>query len=105
MAKAMTGQTTWLEQARDAHRRGDVAAETAALDAAIRADRGNISALLAMAEPKRRLADDRAAGSFYRLALGTAAPARSVPAALHSRPQRAPTLPPRIRTPLGGEKE
>lgn len=89
MAKAMTGQTTWLDQARDAHRRGDVAAETAALDDAIRADRGNIAALLAMAELKRRLADDRAAGSFYRLALGTAAQARSVPPALHPGLQRA----------------
>lgn len=89
MAKAMTGQTTWLDQARDAHRRGDVAAETAALDGAIRADRGNIAALLAMAELKRRLADDRAAGSFYRLALGTAAQARSVAPALHSGLQRA----------------
>ena len=89
MAKAMTAQTTWLEQARDAHRRGDVAAETAALDGAIRADRGNITALLAMAELKRRLADDRAAGSFYRLALATAAQARSVPAALHPGLQRA----------------
>jgi hypothetical protein len=85
----MTGLTTWLEQARDAYRRGDVAAETAALDAAIRADRGNIAASLAMAELKRRLADDRAAGSFYRLALATAAQAGSVPAALHPGLQRA----------------
>lgn len=87
--KGMTGQTTWLDQARDAHRRGDVAAETAALDAAIRADRGNLPALLAMAELKRRLADDRAAGSYYRLALGTAAQASSVPPALHPGLQRA----------------
>ena len=89
MAGTMTGQMTWLDQARDAHRRGDVAAETAVLDAAIRADRGNIAALLAMAELKRSLADDRAAGSFYRLALGTAAQARSVPPALHPGLQRA----------------
>ena len=89
MAKAMTGQATWLDQARGAHSRGDVAAETAALDDAIRADRGNIAALLAMAELKRRLADDRAAGSFYRLALGTAANARSIPPALHPGLQRA----------------
>lgn len=89
MAKAMTGQATWLDQARDAHRRGDVAAETAALDGAIRADRGNIAAMLAMAELKRRLADDRAAGSFYRLALGTAAQAQSIPPALHPGLQRA----------------
>ncbi len=89
MAKAMTGQTTWLDRARDAHRRGDVAAETAALDGAIRADRGNIAALLAMAELRRRLADDRAAGSYYRLALATAAQARSVPPALHPGLQRA----------------
>ncbi|HET6525950.1 aspartyl/asparaginyl beta-hydroxylase domain-containing protein [Sphingopyxis sp.] len=85
----MTGQTTWLDQARDAHHRGDVAAETAALEAAIRADRGNLPALLAMAELKRRLADDRAAGSYYRLALGTAAQARSVPPSLHPGLQRA----------------
>jgi aspartyl/asparaginyl beta-hydroxylase (cupin superfamily) len=85
----MTGQATWLDQARDAHRRGDVAAEIAALDDAIRADRGNIAALLAMAELKRRMADDRAAGSYYRLALGTAANARSVPPALHAGLQRA----------------
>ena len=89
MARAMTQQTTWLDQARDAHRRGDIAAETAALDDAIRGDRSNIAALLAMAELKRRLADDRAAGSFYRLALGTAAQARSVPPALHPGLQRA----------------
>ncbi|MGH6697100.1 MAG: aspartyl/asparaginyl beta-hydroxylase domain-containing protein, partial [Sphingopyxis sp.] len=85
----MTQRTTWLDRARDAHRRGDIAAETAALDDAIRADRGNIAVLLAMAELKRRLADDRAAGSFYRLALGTAAQARSVPPALHPGLQRA----------------
>ncbi len=89
MAKAMTGQASWLDQARDAHRRGDDAAEAAALDGAIRTDRGNIAAILAMAELKRRLADDRAAGSFYRLALGTAAQARSVPSALHPGLQRA----------------
>ncbi len=85
----MTGQTTWLDEARDAHRRGDIAAETAALDDAIRADRSNIAALLAMAELKRRIADDRAAGSFYRLALGTAAQARSIPATLHPGLRRA----------------
>jgi len=89
MAKAMTGQASWLDQARDAHRRGDDAAEAAALDGAIRTDRGNIAAILAMAELKRRLADDRAAGSFYRLALGTAAQARNVPPALHPGLQRA----------------
>lgn len=89
MPDGMTGQTTWLDQARDAHRRGDVAAETAALDGAIRADRGNIAALLAMAELKRRLADDRAAGSFYRLALATAAQAGGVSPALHPGLQRA----------------
>ena len=84
----MTGQTSWLDQARDAHRRGDTAAETRALDDAIRADRSNIAAILAMAELKRRLQDDRAAGSFYRLALGTAEQARSVPPALHPGLQR-----------------
>lgn len=89
MASSMTGQTSWLDQARDAHRRGDTAAETRALDDAIRADRSNIAAILAMAELKRRLQDDRAAGSFYRLALGTAEQARSVPPALHPGLQRA----------------
>lgn len=88
MAGAMTGQMNWLDQARDAHRRGDVAAESAALEAAIRSDRANIAAQLAMAELKRRLGDERAAGSFYRLALATAANARSVPPALHPGLQR-----------------
>ncbi|PZQ23229.1 MAG: hydroxylase [Sphingopyxis macrogoltabida] len=85
----MTGGGTWLDQARAAHQRGDAAAESAALDGAIRADRGNIAAILAMAELKRRLQDDRAAGSFYRLALGTAAQAPNVPPALHPGLQRA----------------
>ncbi|WP_432770495.1 aspartyl/asparaginyl beta-hydroxylase domain-containing protein [Sphingopyxis sp.] len=85
----MTGEASWLDQARDAHRRGDVAAEATALDAAIRADRGNIAAILAMAELRRRQADERAAGSFYRLALAAAANARSVPPALHPGLQRA----------------
>lgn len=89
MASSMTGPTTWLDQARDAHRRGDLAAETAALDEAIRADRSNIAAILAMAELQRRRQDDRAAGSFYRLALGTAAQARGVPPALHPGLRRA----------------
>lgn len=85
----MTGGGTWLDQARAAHQRGDATAESAALDGAIRADRGNIAAILAMAELKRRLQDDRAAGSFYRLALGTAAQAPNVPPALHPGLQRA----------------
>lgn len=89
MAGAMTGPTTWLDQARDAHRRGDPAAEASALNDAIRADRGNIAAILAMAELKRRQQDERAAGSFYRLALGVAAQARNVPASLHPGLQRA----------------
>lgn len=88
MPMAMTGQTTWVDRARDAYNRGDLAAETAAIDAAIRADRSNIAALLAMAELKRRHADDRAAGSFYRLALATAAQAPVVPAPLHGGLQR-----------------
>lgn len=85
----MMQQTTWLDQARDAHQRGDIAAETAAIETAIRADRSNIAAILAMAELKRRLGDARAASSFYRLALGTAANAPSVPAALHPELRRA----------------
>ncbi len=85
----MTEQTTWLEQARAAHNRGDTATEAAILDATIRADRGNITAILAMAELQRHLADDRAAGSFYRLALNVAATSRTVPSALHPGLQRA----------------
>ena len=85
----MTGQASWMDQARDAFQRGDEAAEIAALDGAIRADRGNIVALLAMGELKRRQGDDRAAGSFYRLALGVATQAPNVPTALHPGLQRA----------------
>ena len=89
MARAMTQQTTWLDQLRDAQRRGDTAGESAALTIAIRSDRGNIGAILAMAELQRRLADDRAAATFYRLALGTAANAGSVPMTLHAGLERA----------------
>lgn len=78
-----------MDQARDAFQRGDALAEAAALDGAIRADRGNIVALLAMGELKRRQGDDRAAGSFYRLALGVATQAPNVPVALHPGLQRA----------------
>lgn len=85
---AMTGQMTWLDRARDAHNRGDQDGEAAALDAAVRADRSNIAALLAMAELKRRQSDDRAACSFYRLALATAAQAPAVPTQLHAGLQR-----------------
>jgi hypothetical protein len=56
----------------------------AALEGAIRADRGNIMALLAMAEAKRRHGESRAASSFYRLALSTAAIAPNVPSSLHA---------------------
>lgn len=86
---AMTQQTTWLDQFRDAQRRGDTAAEGAALTTAIRLDRGNIAAILAMAELQRRLHDDRAAATFYRLALGTAANAGNVPMSLHAGLERA----------------
>jgi hypothetical protein len=89
MAWTMTQQPTWLEQARDAERRGDVAAETAALSAAIQSDRGNIAAMLAMAELQRRLQDNRAAASFYRLALGTATQSGGVPVSLHTGLRRA----------------
>lgn len=89
MAWTVTQQPTWLEQARDAERRGDVVAETAFLTAAIQADRSNIAAILAMAELQRGLKDDRAAGTFYRLALGTAAQMGKVPMSLHPGLQRA----------------
>lgn len=82
-------QENWLEQARKAHQRGDDAAEQAALAAAIKADRGNISACLAMAELKRRQQDSRAAQTFYRLAIATATQAASVPAGLHAGLNRA----------------
>lgn len=87
-----TAASNWLAEARDANRRGDSAGEAAALDAAIRADRSNIAAQLAMAELQRRLGDDRAALSFYKLALGTAANAPGVPAQLHVGLQRAETF-------------
>lgn len=89
MAWAMTQQPTWLDQAREAERRGDVEAEAAILRAAIQADRSNIAAILAMAELQRSLRDDRAAGTFYRLALGTAAQMPNVAASLHPGLQRA----------------
>jgi hypothetical protein len=83
-AGTMTQGGDWMGQARAAFQRGDDAGEMAALEGAIRADRGNILALLAMAEAKRRRDDSRAACSFYRLALSTAAIMPNVPSSLHA---------------------
>lgn len=76
----------WMQLAHACFDAGDVAGEEAALAARIRCARGDIGAILAMAEAKRHRGDVRAAASFYKLALATAAQLASVP------PQLAPGL-------------
>ncbi len=63
----------WIQLAQLAARLGDEAAEGAALEALLRADRGDLPGLVAMAELRRRQGDLRAAGDWYRLLLATAA--------------------------------
>ena len=75
-------QVPWMQLARACFEATDTAGEEAALAARIRAVRGDIGAILAMAEAKRRGDDARAAVSFYKLALATAAQMAAVPAAL-----------------------
>lgn len=75
-------QIPWMQLARACFDAGDAAGEEAALAARIRAVRGDLGAVLAMAEAKRRGGDTRAALSFYKLALATAAQGGGVPPAL-----------------------
>lgn len=85
----MTQSASWFEQARAAHARGDFVAEAAILNAEIAANRANVPAILALAELKRQLGDERAAASYYQLALGSAAALGQVPAAWHAGLSRA----------------
>ena len=82
-------QVPYLALARACFEAGDTAGEEAALAARIRAVRGDVGAILAMAEAKRRGADDRAAMSFYKLALATAAQIAALPANFGPALQRA----------------
>jgi Aspartyl/Asparaginyl beta-hydroxylase len=84
-------QIPYMALARACFEAGDAAGEEAALAARIRAVRGDIGAILAMAEAKRRAHDSRAAASFYKLALATAAQVGSVPPALGQALTRAET--------------
>lgn len=80
------GAAPWIALARACFAAGDAAGEMAALAARIKAVRGDIGAILAMAEAKRRSGDTRAAMSFYKLALATAGRDAAVP------PQLTPAL-------------
>lgn len=82
-------QVPWMQLARACFDVGDTEGEEAALAARIRSVRGDIGAILAMAEAKRRSSDARAAASFYKLALGTAGQLDNVPPALASALARA----------------
>jgi hypothetical protein len=72
-------QIPWMALARASFEAGDAAGEAEALTARISAARSDIGAILTMAEAKRRAADDRAAESFYKLALATAGRLGNVP--------------------------
>lgn len=66
-------QVPYMALARACFEAGDAAGGEAALAARIKADRGDIGAILSMAEAKRRARDHRAAATFGKLALATAA--------------------------------
>lgn len=66
-------QIPYMALARACFEAGDTAGGEAALSARIQADRGDIGAILSMAEAKRRARDHRAAATFGKLALATAA--------------------------------
>ena len=62
MANAMTGQASWLDQARDAHRRGDDAAKNSVLREAIRTLIATLTGLIPpdpIARPETQPADNR----------------------------------------------
>ena len=68
-----TSAIPWLELARGFNRDGNSEGEEEALFYRIKSVRGDMTAIFAMAECKRRRHDRRAAVSFYQLALSTAA--------------------------------
>lgn len=76
---ALAPKIPWIALARASFEVGDAAGEAEALTARISAVRSDIGAILAMAEAKRRGGDERAAESFYKLALATASQLGNVP--------------------------
>lgn len=69
------GSVPWLALARACNMLGDSAGEEDALQRQLEGDKRSLPALLAMGELKARQRDDRAASSFFRAALNTAAAA------------------------------
>jgi hypothetical protein len=75
--------TPWMMVARARSMQGDAAGEEAALDKQLAQEPRHIMALLRKGDIKRGTADDRAASSFYQIAVATAAQQAEVPPALH----------------------
>jgi Aspartyl/Asparaginyl beta-hydroxylase len=74
--------TPWMMVARAKNMISDFAGEADALDRQLALEPRNIPALLRMGDLKREAGDDRAAGSFYQVALGAAAQENHLPPAL-----------------------
>lgn len=74
--------TPWMIVARARSMTGDAAGEEDALHQQLALEPRNLLALLRMGDIKRTAGDDRAAGSFYQVALSTAAQEPQLPPAL-----------------------
>ena len=74
--------TPWMIVARARSMSGDAAGEEEALHQQLAFEPRNLLALLRMGDIKRSSGDDRAAGSFYQVALSTAAQGPQLPPAL-----------------------
>lgn len=70
---ASGGSAPWMAIAKVCNGQGDQASEEEALMQRLNEQRGDLGAISALAELKRRQGDRRAAESFYRLGLGTIA--------------------------------
>ncbi len=79
----------WLALAQACRLSGDVAAETRALDALLKAEPRHLAGLLLMGDRKERDGDDRAANTFYTAALNQAAVMREIPPSLRPLLDRA----------------
>jgi hypothetical protein len=86
---ASGGVAPWMAIAKACHNQGDYESEEKALMQRLNEQRGDIGAISAIAELKRMQGDRRAAESFYRLGLGTAAQYQNPPQSLLAWKDRA----------------
>ena len=80
---------TWILLAQVCRMQDDQTAEESALDAALKLEPRQLQALLLKGDARARAADDRAATSFYQLAIGVASASSAVPQTLFTHLDRA----------------